>query len=102
MGAVVKACVDYDHTLVDGEKEWLPGAKDGLRWLRRQGYEVVIHSSRANWDGGVEEIRAKLATATFKTVRIEPKPLADLYIGDNYLNLDGGWPGVIQRVRQLA
>ena len=31
----MRICLDWDHTLVDDDQEWLPGALDALRWFKR-------------------------------------------------------------------
>ena len=94
--------VDYDGTLVDRDGEWLPLARDALRAIRRMGFEVVIHSSRANWEGGVEQIRQKLATATFKDVRVEPKLDAFRYVDNLAVPYTGDWHQVVRELRAAS
>lgn len=94
--------VDYDGTLVDTDGEWLPDARNALRAIRRMGHEVVVHSSRANWDGGREQIRAKLETAMFKDVRIEPKLDAFRYVDNLAIPYAGDWYRVLRQLRAAA
>lgn len=93
----MKVCVDWDSTLVDENQEWLPGALDGLRWLRKSGHKVAIHSARANWTGGLEEIERKLERHKLP-FKVYAKPDADLYIDDKGLRFTR-WPDVIKVVR---
>ena len=104
--------IDFDDTLVGYRKfpegEWIPGALDALRALRRRRYTIVIHSARANFEGGYEQIRDKLATAGFKeSSRLKihtngPKPLGVAYVDDRAVAFDGDWPGALRKVRALA
>lgn len=81
MAALVIA-LDWDDTLVDVDtQEWLPGALDLLRWLRREKHKVFIHSARAQDEYGRGLIEAKLAKHNF-SFPIKPKPMADLYVDD--------------------
>lgn len=94
--------IDYDDTLVDvTTQEWLPGALAALRSLRKQGHKIVIHSTRANSQWGIDVIRAKLGPM-FKDVQIEPKPKADVYIDDRARRFDGDWPATLHELRQHA
>lgn len=95
-------CIDWDDTLVGYKKygtpgEWLPGAQDALRRLKKRGYVVIVHSCRASWPEGRAEIEAKLAEAGFRLgskLQIEPKPLADEYIDDRATHFSGDWAGI--------
>lgn len=91
------AC-DWDNTLVDSDGEWLDGAVLFLRRLRRRGYSPFIHSCRANWPGGRDQIAAKLATSGFKDMRIEPKPAALRYVDDLNVLFDGDYQAVFDAV----
>lgn len=96
----MRLAVDWDSTCVDGDGEWLPGALDGLRWLRRAKHKVVIHSARANYDMGRSEIESKLARHQLPFA-VKPKPDADLYVDDKALRFER-WPQVIKEVRKRA
>lgn len=96
----MRLCVDWDSTCVDGDGDWLPGALDGLRWLRRAKHKVVIHSARANYDMGRSEIEAKLAKHLLP-FRVAAKPDADLYVDDKALKFTR-WPEVIREIRRHA
>ena len=99
-GTRVTVAIDWDDTLVGYKKyepvgDWLPGAVDALRELRRRRLTIVIHSCRANYDEGRAEILAKLAEIGMhesSRLRIaEGKPLAVLYIDDRGHQFDGDW-----------
>lgn len=89
--------VDWDATLVDENQEWLPGALDALRWLRRQKHLVVIHTARANYADGLAGIEAKLAKHKLQ-FKIEPKPYADIYVDDKGFRFER-WPEVLKEIR---
>jgi hypothetical protein len=98
----VNVAVDWDHTLVEGG-DWLPGAERALIGLRRGRYRIIVHSSRATYDQGRQEIAAKLSSIGFheNEVRIEPKPEAILYIDDRAYRFDGDWPAALRHLRSL-
>ena len=89
--------IDWDATLVDDDQEWLPGALDGLRWLRKEKHKVIIHSARCNWDGGRDQIESKLAKHKL-SFDVVSKPYADFYIDDKALKFTR-WPEAIKEVR---
>ena len=91
--------LDWDNTLVDSEQEWLPGALDALRWLRREKHRVIIHSARANYDQGRFQIESKLAKHNL-AFAIKAKPDADIYVDDKAFRFDR-WPDVVKEVRRL-
>lgn len=98
MAALVIA-LDWDLTLVDENQDWLPGALDMLRWLRREKHKVFIHSARANDEFGRHMIERKLRQHNFK-FPIEAKPMADLYVDDKALR-PGCSMDVIREVRRV-
>lgn len=95
-------CIDWDDTLVGYKKfgepgEWLPDACAALRFFKKHGWTVVIHSCRASWPEGLAEIRAKLLTIGVREsarvkIHTEPgKPLAMAYIDDRGLRYEENW-----------
>lgn len=97
----LKVAVDWDGTLVDPiTQNWLPGAQQALQAMLTRGYRVTIHSSRANWDGGIEQIADKLAGYAHR-VTIQPKPEANIYIDDRALRFNGDWEPILTTLRQL-
>ena len=97
--AAVKVALDWDGTLVDQDQNWLPGALDALRWLRKEGHKVIIHSARANWVEGLQQIESKLAQHKF-SFKVIAKPEADLYVDDRAFHFER-WPDVMKEVRSL-
>lgn len=103
--------IDWDDTLVGYKKhpagEWLPGAQEALYQLLRR-HDVVIHSCRANWDEGYDEIVAALAVAGFALSRrlsihaSTGKPLAFAYVDDHGVAFDGDWPAALAAVERHA
>lgn len=86
--------VDWDDTLVDARsQEWLPGAVVALRTFRNGG-GVFVHSCRASWPGGLDQIRLKLRSAGFGDVRVVPKPQADRYVDNLGWHFPGSWAAV--------
>lgn len=94
----MRLCVDWDSTCVDDDQNWLPGALDGLRWLRRAKHRVIIYSARANYDMGRAQIEDKLAAHNLP-FGVKAKPDADLYVDDKALRFTR-WPDVIKEVRR--
>lgn len=98
--------VDWDDTLVDAKtQQWLPGAEQALQRLLGQFGTVIIHTSRASWPAGRNQIETKLGETVSQAiigsrVTIEPKPLADVYIDDKAVRFDG-WEAALGEVRRL-
>lgn len=82
---------DWDDCLVDVQsKLWTPGARSALADVTARGYTPFVHSCRANWDAGRDEIEAMLRDAHLD-YEIVPKPAAAFYIDDKNLLYDGNW-----------
>lgn len=100
---IAKLCIDWDGTLVDtGSQEWLPGAQEALRALLKRGYKITIHSSRANWEGGMEQIRLVLGKRLADQVELAGKPVADLYIDNLALTFAGDWTPILAQLRHAS
>lgn len=95
---LLKLAIDWDGTLVDTDQKWLDGARDALRFLVVR-HKVLIHSCRANWDGGEQEIRQRLGPLNGQ-VEIAGKPIADVYIDNQAMRFDGNWPAVLAALRK--
>lgn len=94
--------IDWDATLVDTEtQEWLPGALNAVRQLRRQGHRLIIHSARARSQWGEDQIRSKLGPM-LADIQIEAKPKADIYLDNQGLRFNGDWSAAVREVRQLG
>jgi hypothetical protein len=97
----VIVAVDWDHTLVDRQQEWLPGAERALNDLIRMCDHVIIHTCRASWPQGLEGIVAKLGR-TARFVSVEAKPLADIYIDDKAVRYTGDWDETLDGLLAIA
>lgn len=95
-----KLAVDFDRTLVTPELEWEKDAVLALRTMRRLGFDVFVHSSRANYPEGAQMIRDKLASVGFRDIRVEPKPTAFRYIDNQGLPYAGDWHQVLRELRR--
>lgn len=95
----MKIAIDWDDTLVETDsQQWLPGARDALRFLVVR-HKIIIHSSRANWDGGEQQIRERLGPLNGQ-VEIAGKPVADAYVDNLAVTFDGNWPAVLAALRK--
>ena len=92
--------VDWDGTLVS-DGEWVEGAREFLKFWRRQGVKVIVHSSRANYEQGRMQIRAMLDAARFGDVEIVAKPDAFAYVDNLAVAFGGSWVDARERVRLL-
>jgi ribonucleotide monophosphatase NagD (HAD superfamily) len=94
--------VDWDGTLVHGDT-WLPGAERALLGLRRSRYEIIVHTVRAGWPQGREQIAAKLDSLGFREneVRIEAKPDALCYIDNRGYRFTGDWQDALRHLASL-
>lgn len=89
---------DWDGTLVDGNQEWLPGAKEALRLAERK-RGAFVHSCRANFPAGERQIRSKLDDAGFTRIRVVGKPEASVYVDDLALRFEGDWESLKPHLR---
>jgi len=99
---VTTVAIDWDHTLVENG-DWLPGAERALLGLRRHGYRLAIHSSRALHPEGKVQIAGKLGTLGFREgeVEIMAKPNAIVYIDDRGYRFAGDWAAALRHIRTL-
>jgi predicted mannosyl-3-phosphoglycerate phosphatase (HAD superfamily) len=95
--------VDWDNTLYTAEQGWLPDAKRALKVLKRRGHKVVVHSSRAQYDGGRQFIRAALREAGYPDLEVTAEKIdADVYVDDKGLRFEGDWADTLRRLRQYV
>jgi hypothetical protein len=109
-------CVDIDGTLVRYEKwqgdhhfgEILPGAVDAMRQLRKDGWFIIIYTTRGNR----EAIKAFLESQkiVFDAINENPfqpdnarggKPIADVYIDDRAITFDGNWATAVEKINSF-
>lgn len=101
MAKRLTVAIDWDGTLVGPEGDWLPGAHAALTALLTRGHRVLIHTCRANWDGGIDQIQERLGPLATK-VTIHPKVDADLYVDDKAHHFTGDWTPVLALLRHQA
>ena len=84
--------VDFDGTLVrknaHGTVEPMPNARSFLERLVRAGWKIIVHSSRANWEGGREEIERAMHAFGLPYHEIVAKPLATVYLDNRGLHFE--------------
>lgn len=97
----LRVAVDWDGTLVDANQEWLPGALEALTAMLTRGHKITIHSSRAAWSGGVDQITERLGNLATR-VTIAPKLSADVYIDNQAIPFTGEWSGILDELRLRA
>jgi len=84
--------VDFDGVIMrrDGSRKPIKGARSGVDRLRRQGYEVVIHSTRALSKAGENEIRRWLTSENIPFDDVTARKVdADAYLDDKAVRFEG-------------
>ncbi len=99
MPAKVKIAVDFDgvlHSYTSGWKGPVPtdppveGAKEFIEFLVNQGYDAIIHSTRADTREGLIGTKQWLADHGFPMVAVQAvKPKAILYVDDRGFRFEG-------------
>lgn len=97
---MILAC-DWDHTLY-ADDDWLPGAKQALKALKRRGHTVIVHSCRASYPAGEQFIRDTLKVAGFGFDVTAVKPTADVYLDDRALRFEGDWTATLNQLRSTG
>lgn len=101
--AAKRYALDWDGTCVDENGEWIDGAVAAIRKLRKTGV-VIIHSSKASWDGGHALITMKLRDTGLKldkTLQITAKPRADVYLDNQAIRFTGSWVEAMRQIKEL-
>lgn len=96
-----KLFIDYDHTLVSDDKV-LEGAKEALEKFKKDGWEIVIYSCRAQEASGVPDLKALLEKfdLPFDDIFVG-KPFAQYYIDDHALQFTT-WKEIAGKVTKEA
>ena len=93
---VPRVAVDFDGVIMrrDGTHQPIDGAREGVESLRRQGYEVVVHSTRALSRQGEDWIRSWLRQHAIPHADVTSRKVdADAYLDDKAVRFEG-WQGV--------
>ncbi len=80
-----RIAVDFDGVIMrrDGSHMPIKGAREGLNKLKRQGYDIAIHSTRALSNQGQEWIRAWMRRNAMPFDDITSRKVeADVYLDD--------------------
>ena len=108
-GRFYDVAIDFDGVLHSYVSGWqgvdvildppTAGALNFVEDLRNEGLSIVINSTRANEDAGVQAMRSWLATFDFPELEIwtsRGKPLAGVYIDDRAYLFEGSrsWPRI--------
>jgi hypothetical protein len=111
---VATIAVDWDGVLVDRRQKWLPGAPEALIEMLGRGFDIVIHTCRANWPEGLADVETMMRQIPqplstppgFKRPRrwtihkASGKPQADLYLDDQAVRFIS-WPQALGVVRGM-
>ena len=100
---IPRIAIDFDNTIARTTngviEEILPGAMEALCKLKELGYEIVIHSVRANCPQGIAEIInwLDLHKCPYDEVWIG-KPECNFYLDDKAISFNGDWDAVLDEV----
>jgi len=114
-----RIAVDFDGVIHSYHKGWqngeiygypIEGAKETLKKLKDEGYEIIIHTARiCNFDGNIAPNRLKKLTEWLDVNKIpydsiEPKIAAMFYIDDRAINCnplkekEKNWNYVLEKI----
>jgi len=101
-----KLMIDFDNTISNNHKvEWpeigepMEGVKEALEQLKKDGWEIVVYSCRANEDGGLDQIKDFLDKHIIPYDEIVlGKPHAEFYIDDKNIVFTN-WNDVLEQVK---
>jgi hypothetical protein len=114
-GAKVVA-VDFDGVINSYISGWngptetdppVLSASESLKTLYNRGYKVIIFSTRANTQEGIDTIREYLRKHTENneladTIEVtDQKPIADMYIDDRAIPFNGDWKETLKRIEEF-
>jgi hypothetical protein len=115
IGAKVVA-VDFDGVINSYISGWegstetdapVLSAAESLKTFYERGYKVIIFSTRANTQEGIDTIREYLRKHTENneladTIEItNQKPIADMYIDDRAIPFNGDWEETLKRIEEF-
>jgi phosphomevalonate kinase len=108
-------CVDFDGTIakydgwkgVDNFGEPIPGAREGLNWLRDKGFQICVWTTRGNKDKIWDWLEDN--QMPFDYINDAPvfdhqnpgKPPAKYFIDDRAVRFEGSWLRVRRQIEEL-
>lgn len=95
-------CLDWDHTLVDGDRKLIKGAVRFVQRLQRDDLTVVVQSARASYPAGRREIVDAIDAAGLRNVNVATeKPAAFAYVDDRAVKVDPDTPDFDRAYREV-
>lgn len=98
-------CSDSDNIYRDfiagNYQPIMPGAREGLAWLRKNGYEIVIYTCRPYEHRRYLQHFLNQHELTHDYIAFHGKPRADLYIDDKAVRFTT-WPDMVAQLATLA
>lgn len=92
--------IDFDSTLVHRD-QLLPGAKEAVWKLKREGHYILIHScNQKKW---IEKVLNDndVPYDYIWSQEDRGKPVCHAYIDDKGVNFNGNWPETLRSLDQL-
>lgn len=80
----------------------VPGIKEAIDELRKEGYEVVVVSTRCSYSDGMEAVQSYLVEYDINVDRVlAEKPPAVCYIDDRAIRFDGDASVIVEQVKSF-